>query len=144
MVTHTSLLQSVSDFNQSENCPSSVRTRAGILSWNWRITAIISPCTPYLPRQLSVDRIVGLLKVDEAHVHSGIPPYRPSSWSRSTTNSMSTVDRWGLKPDCSSSTPQTLHLSLRRFATIIITLPSETRSFSVVPAVGYVAVLGAL
>ena len=59
-------------------------------------------------------------------MYSGIFLCRPSSWSRRTTNSMSTVDRAGRKPHCSSgSICCASHKSLRRLATIFSsTLPA--------------------
>ena len=80
----------------------------------------------HLPQQFSVDRVVGLLEVDEAHMYSGIFLCQPSSWSRRTTNSMSMVDRAGRKPHCSSgSICCASQKSLRRLATIFSsTLPA--------------------
>ena len=65
-----------------------------------------SPCIELrenLPRHLSVDRVVHFLQIDEAHVHGNlIFLSRPSSCNRRTVNTMSTVDRAGRKPRCSS------------------------------------------
>ena len=59
--------------NHSECSPSSVRTQARMPSWNSRITVSIMAGTPkrvrtYLPQQVSVDRVVRFLQVNEARV----------------------------------------------------------------------------
>ena len=73
----------------------------------------------HLPQQFSVDRVVGLLKIDGAHAQRDF-------LCRRTTNSMSMVDRAGRKPHCSSgSIFCASRKSLRRSATIFIsTLPA--------------------
>ena len=56
--------------NHSECSPSSVRPRARIPSWNWRITVSILAGTPRRVRtsHSTVDRVIRFLHVDEAHV----------------------------------------------------------------------------
>ena len=55
----------------------------------------------YLPQQLSVDRVIRFLHIDEAHVQENFLLLFELC-SRRTTNSMSTVDRPGREPQFSS------------------------------------------
>ena len=73
-------------------------------SWKLRIIESISVGSPervrYLPQQLSVDRVVRFLHIDEAHVQGD------SLWSEllqtgAPTNRASIVDRAGRKPHSS-------------------------------------------
>ena len=77
-----------------------------------------------------VDRVVGLVEVDEPHIQRDFPLSAQFLKSQRTTNSMSMVDRAGRKPRCSSgSICCASQKSLRRLATIFSSnLPAwETR-----------------
>ena len=91
--------------NQSEQTPSSGRTRALILSWNCQMTAIICGGTPmrvstYHRRVRSTAsyafwRSMKPMKRDT-------PAFRPISCRLRTTNIMSVVERSDRNPHCSS------------------------------------------
>ena len=103
--THPYLLRSCPTSNLSEHFPSSNRTHACMPSWNWRMTASILGGTPKRARTShkrvrSTESYVLVRSIK--HKYTGVSFFRASSCSRRTTNIMSTVERWGLNPHCSS------------------------------------------
>ena len=61
--------------NHSDCSPSSVRTRARMPSWNWRIMVSIlyADACEHHPQQLSVDGVICFLEIDEAHIQRDSP-----------------------------------------------------------------------
>ncbi|CAB1105118.1 unnamed protein product [Ectocarpus sp. CCAP 1310/34] len=91
--------------NHSEYCPSSIRTCALMPSWKWRMTASIFGGTPKR-RSTSHSRSrptesYALVRSTK-HANTAVLFFLASSWSRWMANSMSSVDRCGRKPLCSS------------------------------------------
>ena len=93
-----------SSSNLSEHSPSSNHTHACMLSWNWRMTASILGGTPNQARTSHRRvRSTGAFALVRSikHNYKGVS-FRASSCSRRTTNIMSTIERSGLNPHCSS------------------------------------------
>ena len=91
--------------NLSEHSSSSNRTRACMPSCNWRVTTSILGGTPKRARTShrrirSTDSYALVRSIK--HMYKEVLFFRASFCSRRTTNIMSTVERGGLNPHCSS------------------------------------------